>query len=97
LKKINEIKAEGEAGRITYMLTGSTVYNWTLGMVGGHKKMNCADFATEVLQAAGAPVSSGLFNLPSAVSAPDTRSRDQIYRQASAFDIANGDAAFNNV
>ncbi|HYH78325.1 MAG TPA: hypothetical protein VEX86_00960 [Longimicrobium sp.] len=64
------------------MMTGTTFYNWSIGWMWGTTTMNCADFAAAVLEAAGADVSSGLLNMPSAVSAPDHRSADQIYRDA---------------
>lgn len=79
LIKIAEIKKKAESGDVKYGTTGNTISNLNPFAT---PKMNCAEFAAEVLRAAGVPVSSGFFGMPSTVSSKDTRTKDQIYKDA---------------
>lgn len=77
IARADAIKVQGERGEISYGLTATKIRN--LNPFSSVTYMNCADFAAELLQAAGVGGSSGLLSMPITVSARDTRTPEEIY------------------
>jgi len=78
--KATELAKKMKSGEITYGFTLNLLSN--LNPFASTTKMNCADFAAEVLQAAGVNISSGLLSMPSGLTRKDTRTNDEIYDDA---------------
>lgn len=64
-----------------YSLTGNKI--WNLNLFSNFTYMNCADFVEKILNEVGVSVSGGLASRPAAIAEEDTRTKDQIYKEAS--------------
>ncbi|WP_293063879.1 DUF4157 domain-containing protein [Okeania sp. SIO2B3] len=63
-----------------YILSGSKFLN--LNPFSSVTYMNCSDFVEKILNEVGVSISGGILSRPSVVSEKDTRTNEQIYREA---------------